>query len=141
MKRDQPLPFLPPGRTGRKNRKRNKGPSRPRRRLRKEGISLHGFEIGLLKILYFGNPTLLDKSIMERMIGVCSKVFWAFEMHRQTKAMGISKAERKSVSPGKPVEYLRRKVTVCSIQKKNYGCLVSGGFLIRPHEWCDQCVL
>ena len=55
---------------------------------------------------------------MERMIGVCSKVFWAFEMHRQTKAMGISKAERKSVSQGKPVECLRRKVTVCSIQRK-----------------------
>ena len=60
---------------------------------RKEGISLHGFKIGLLKILYFGNPTLLDKSIMKRMIGVCPKVFVAVEMDRQSKGMGILRAD------------------------------------------------
>ena len=65
----------------------------PMGRGRKEGISLHGFKIGLLKILYFGNPTLLDKSIMKRMIGVCPKVFVAVEMHRQAKGMGILRTD------------------------------------------------
>ena len=60
---------------------------------RKEGISLHGFEIGLLKILYFGNPTLLDKSIMKRMIGVCPKVFVVVEMDGQPKGMGILRTD------------------------------------------------
>ena len=62
-------------------------------RERKEGISLDGFKIGLLKILYFGNPTLLDKSIMKRMIGVCPKVFVAVEMHRYTEGMRILRAD------------------------------------------------
>ena len=60
---------------------------------RKEGISLHGFKIGLLKILYFGNPTLLDKSIMKRMIGVCPKVFVVVEMDGQPKGMGILRTD------------------------------------------------
>ena len=43
---------------------------------------MHDFKIGLLKILYFGNPVLLDKSIMERVIRICPKVFVAVEMDR-----------------------------------------------------------
>ena len=82
---------------------------------------------------------------MKRMIGVCPKVFVVVEMDGQPKGMRIlrtdlaantevftpgistssSKAERKSVSSGEPVECLSRKVTVCSMEKKSYECLLS----------------
>ena len=87
--------------------------SRPRGRLRKEGISLHGFEIGLLKILYFGNPTLLDKSIMERMIGVCSKVFVGCRNASTIQRYGNFQVppglREKSVSSGEPCGMLKAK--------------------------------
>ena len=51
--------------------------------------SLHDFKIGLLKILYFRNPVLLNKSIMERMLGVCLEVFVTVEMYRYPEGMGI----------------------------------------------------
>ena len=50
---------------------------------------MHDFKVGLLKILYFGNPVLLDKSIMERVIRICPKVFFPVEMDRYPEGMGI----------------------------------------------------
>ena len=99
---------------------------------RKEGISLHGLKVGLLKILYFGNPTLLDKSIMKRMIGVCPKVFVVVEMDGQPKGMRILRADLATNTeifhPGyfgkflqgrKKISFLRR--TRGMLKAKGYG--------------------
>jgi hypothetical protein len=42
-----------------------------------------------LEILDLRDPTFLDKSVMERMLGICLGVFVAVEMHRYTEGMGI----------------------------------------------------
>ena len=58
----------------------------------KEGASLYDFKIGLLKILDLRYPAFLDKRVMERMLGVCLKVFVAVEMDRYPEGMGILRA-------------------------------------------------
>lgn len=72
---------------------------------------MHDFKIGLLKILYFGNPVLLDKSIMERMLRICLKVFFSIEMDRYPKGMGILWTDLTTNSevfhPGYPGKFLR----------------------------------
>jgi hypothetical protein len=55
----------------------------------KEGASFYDFKIRLLKILYFRNPVLLNKCIMERMLGICLEVFITVEMYRYPEGMGI----------------------------------------------------
>lgn len=98
---------------------------------RKEGIALHGFEIGLLKILYFGNPTLLDKSIMKRMIGVCPKVFVAVEMDRQSKGMRILRADLAANTevfhPGYFGKFLQGRKKI-SFRRRTRGMLKTKGY-------------
>ena len=94
--------------------------------------SLHDFKIGLLKILYFGNPVLLDKSIMERMLRICLKVFFSIEMDRYPKGMGILWTDLTTNSevfhPGYPGKFLRgrekisfRRRTPRMLETKGYG--------------------
>ena len=96
----------------------------------KKGISLHGFKIGLLKILYFGNPTLLDKSIMKRMIGVCPKVFVVVEMDGQPKGMRILRtdlAANTEVFTGYFDKFLQGREKI-SFLRRTRGMLKSKGY-------------
>ena len=80
--------------------------------------SLHDFKIGLFKIFDRRNPVLLDKRVMERMLGVCLKVFVAVEMHRYPEGMGILwtdlAADLKIVNPRYSGQFLgsRKKISL-----------------------------
>jgi hypothetical protein len=71
-----------------------------------------------LEILDLRDPTFLDKSVMERMLAVCLKVFVAGEMDRYPEGMGILwtdlAADPKVFHPGYSGQFLgcRKKISL-----------------------------
>jgi hypothetical protein len=116
--------------------------------------SLHDFKIGLLKIFDLRNPVLLYKSIMERMLGVCLKVFVTVEMYRYPERMGILwtdlATDPKVFHPGYFGKFLgcRKKVSLsrrtCGMfNTKGYGVfhvqkIVTNAWLGEDSSFCNM---